>query len=42
MDIIYCLPENKNIGADEDIYDELHHYYHGVGSMEYNPSDELE
>jgi len=42
MDIVCCPPENKDIGADEDIHDELCHCHRGVGGAEYDPSDELE
>ena len=42
MNIVCCPLENKNISTDENIHDELSHYHHGIGGMEYDPSDELE
>jgi len=43
VDIVYCLPEDENIGADEDMHkhDELCYCHHGVDGMEYNPRDKL-
>ena len=43
MDIMYCSPEDENIGVNENMYkhDKLCHCHCGVNGMEYNFRNKL-